>query len=170
MVKVVIRKPAFISMVVACVEVYKKEAFGILFGTKDRRDFVVKNCLYYQSVRRDYLGVDLDKRRDKVITYALENISTQKVLGDFHSHAGSHKGLSPADIREIKREKNPLSVLVYLNKTSKKQRWKQNRDKTISGSVGSKFYVNIAAYGYDKKKKVKKLKVVCPYIKELRGL
>ena len=86
--KVKIGRNAFAIILANCIEVYKKEAFGLLVGKKSGGDIYVSNAVPCQAIRSRFDEVELIGNRAERLEDALTNIlgSSTKVIGDYHSH------------------------------------------------------------------------------------
>lgn len=157
---------AFISMVTSCVEVYKKESFGVLLGKMHKKHYMVIDTINYQSAKRGYVEVTVSDAKVKRMNYVLGCIADFRVIGDFHSHPDGPDHLSETDYEELAEGGTPLTVLVVVKKSSKIKDWVVNKDMSISGSVGKRFFVKLMAYEFDGRE-IYPIKIVCPYIKKL---
>lgn len=157
------------GIITSCIEVYKKEAYGLLLGIRSNGSYILRNSINYQSAERDYNKIVIEKHRENRINGSIGFLSNQKIIGDFHSHADSYERLSRTDKKDLIESKSNLaSLLIIIRKTNKKTKWTNNGGRAISGSIGRNFFVKILAYKYDlKKKKIVKLNIKCPYIKKL---
>jgi len=166
-----ISKNAFIGMIANAIEVYKKECFGILIGTKHKKHYHVTDTIAFQTAKRDYEWVNIKAHRINRINFALSHLSDEQVIGDFHSHPEGPEKLSGADIEDLLKHITTLTCLVSIYKTKKCEKWVYCDDKSVCGSIGSKFFVRIIAYEIDhKKKSIDRIKIVCPYIKIINKL
>lgn len=149
--KVYLSENAFMGLLVSSSEVYKKESLGYLLGYRLADRYVVEYAFSLQSARRKRRGVIVGNRDQKRIETIIDSFAKLQIVGDFHSHTpyGAKKGLSvPSreDIREM--EKDKLYIIIAINERVRTHRWKQNRDGSISGSIGC-FFFNITGYYYD---------------------
>jgi proteasome lid subunit RPN8/RPN11 len=160
---------AFISLVTSCVEVYKKESFGLLLGIMHRKHYMVIDTINYQSAKRGYVEVSVTANKVKRMNYVLKRVTDLRVIGDFHSHPDGPEYLSETDYDEIAKSGTPLSVLVVVKKTRKRRKWEVHKDLSVSGNIGSKFFVKILAFEFDGRE-IYPIKIICPYIKELNKL
>lgn len=170
MTKVIISRDAFTNIVVSAVEVHAREAMGALLGSRRKNTYFVKEAYGFQSAERKPLQVKMKYFREKRINNCFKYLSRHNVIGDFHSHPGGYEKLTVGDERDIESfGKNFVSILVVLKKTKRIKLWKFNkRDKSISGSIGEKFFVKIKAFEWDEDyEKVFPVKVECPYMKNV---
>ncbi|MFC2143139.1 Mov34/MPN/PAD-1 family protein [Candidatus Aenigmatarchaeota archaeon] len=168
--KVTIRLPALINMVVSSIEVYKKEAFGFLLGRRQRGNYIVDHAVIFQSAKRDYEYIALDSHRQNRINKTLRFLVNQKYVGEFHSHADFPEKLSKTDIREMKKiGEGIVSLLVVVKKSRQFYKWIYNaRERSISGTVGD-YFVKVMAFEYYGEK-IEKLPIACPHIKQINKI
>ena len=159
---------AFISMVTSCLEVYKKESYGVLLGTSYNGHSIVRHSVNYQSAKRTYDYVDVHPQRENKIARALKYISTNKLVGDFHSHSDYPDGLSSHDKKDLLAKGNKwVSMLFVIWDTNKKTPWSYNRkEKYLSGSVGNRFFMKMHAYK-NIEGRIEKVRIECPYVKRV---
>jgi proteasome lid subunit RPN8/RPN11 len=146
--QVYLSENVFMGMVLSCVEVYKKECFGLLLGYRTPGKYIVEHAIPYQTVRRGHNWAELRSDKWKVIQEILRNFPKLDVLGDFHSHTmyrdiKAQVSLSHDDIEYMDPE--DLQIVLAVNENKRSRKWSLNSDRTISGSV-DKFYFKIAAY------------------------
>lgn len=149
--KVYLSENAFMGLLVSSAEVFKKESLGYLLGYRLSDRIVVENAFGLQTARRRRRGVICSDRDQKRIEPIIAGFTTLQIIGDFHSHTpyGAKRGLSiPSreDIREM--EKDKIYIIIAINERSRSHVWKENKDGSISGSMGS-FFFKISAYYYD---------------------
>lgn len=136
-------------MVIAAVEVFRKETLGILLGYKSENAFVIENAIAYQTSDRYASLVHRNDNAHRRIASFLKNVnSPSKIIGDFHSHTqfGNNKGgfiPSKEDIEEMKN--GGVYCIIEINRKNKTQIWDYNRDGTMSGTVGD-YFIKIAAW------------------------
>lgn len=174
----------FLGLLLSSAEVYKKECLGYLLGYRLEDRFIVEHAFSLQTASRRLKGVVLGDKHQKRIEGILERFDKLQIIGDFHSHTqfGDSKGLpipSPDDIRTMKP--GNIYLIVAVNDAEKDISWSENRDGTISGSVGRLFF-KIAAYYLKSQKKamtegaesgnrrqvqgtmnIKRAKIYCPF-------
>ncbi|MBI2146932.1 Mov34/MPN/PAD-1 family protein [Candidatus Woesearchaeota archaeon] len=168
---VTITEAAFSEMVMACLEVYKKESFGILLGEVHKKHYLVTDTYYYQEAKRTYDAVDVKQNRINRINSLLTYFSTSKVIGDFHSHPGGPSVLSGFDKEEILHGDTQLAVLVCIWPEKRQIPWRVDKDLSISGTAAEKYFVKIRAFEADTKaNRVYPIKIVCPYLRKFNKL
>ncbi len=146
--QVYLNENVFMGMVLSCVEVYKKECFGLLLGYRTPEKYIVEHAIAYQSVRRGHNWAELRSDKWKVLQEMLRNFPRLDVLGDFHSHTmyrdvKAQVSLSREDIDYM--DPDDLQIVIAVNQNRRSRAWSLNSDRTISGSI-DKFYFKIAAY------------------------
>ena len=166
---VILRNSAFVNMLVSTIEVYKKEAYGILMGRKHGEDYVVKQAFTYQSAKRHYDWVVMDPRRRNRIDQLLKTIMSYRFLGDYHSHIDWPDHLSEADKKEMREQSIPLSLLLLVKDTNRRQKWRfLASDRSLTGTVADRYFVKLYAFECDRQtRKIRKLRVKCAYIDRL---
>lgn len=163
--KVYLSENAFIDLLLSSAEVYKKESLGFLLGYKPEDRFIVEHAFSFQSARRKHKGVIFHHKNHKKIEPILEKFDRLQIIGDFHSHTqfGVTKGLpipSDEDIREMRE--GHIYLIVAINNNEKTLNWGENRDGSISGSVGN-FFFKIAAYFLNGSAAIKRARIHCPF-------
>ncbi|GAB4487937.1 MAG: hypothetical protein OHK006_17740 [Thermodesulfovibrionales bacterium] len=163
--RVYLSENAFVSLLLSSAEVYKRECLGFLLGYRLEDRYIIEYAFSFQTARRRPKGVVSQDRSHRKIAPILERLDRIEIIGDFHSHTqfGADKGLttpSPEDIEGMKPEH--VYLIIAINNNVKTMEWSENRDSTISGSVG-KFFFKIAAYHMRGGGPVRKAKIHCPF-------
>ncbi|NWF51867.1 MAG: Mov34/MPN/PAD-1 family protein [Nitrospirae bacterium] len=168
--RVYISENAFIDLLLSSAEVYKKECLGFLLGYRLEDRFIVEHAFTVQTANRKHKGVIYNTKNHKKIEPILSRLDKLQIVGDFHSHTqfGSTKGLpipSQEDIREMIQ--GHVYLIVAINNNQKTMPWGENRDGTISGSVGE-FFFKISAYflngvSSNGTSSVKRARIHCPF-------
>lgn len=163
--RVYLSENAFIDLLLSSAEVYKKESLGFLLGYKPEDRFIVEHAFSFQTARRKHKGVVFHHKNHKKIEPILEKFDRLQIIGDFHSHTqfGVTKGLpipSDEDIREMRE--GHIYLIVAINNNEKTLNWGENRDGSISGSVGN-FFFKIAAYFLNGSAAIKRARIHCPF-------
>ena len=148
--KVYLSENAFMGLLLSSAEVFKKESLGYLLGYRLYDRIIVEYAFSLQSAKRKRRGVIFHRRDQKKILSILSNFAKLEIVGDFHSHTpyGNAKGIampSPEDIKAM--EKENLYLIIAINEGLTSRSWKENKDRSISGSMGS-FFFKISAYFY----------------------
>lgn len=163
--KVYLSENAFIDLLLSSAEVYKKESLGFLLGYKPEDRFIVEHAFSFQTARRKHKGVIFHHKNHKKIEPILEKFDRLQIIGDFHSHTqfGVTKGLpipSDEDIREMRE--GHIYLIIAINNNEKTLNWGENRDGSVSGSVGN-FFFKIAAYFLNGSAAIKMARIHCPF-------
>lgn len=154
------------SLLISSAEVFKKESLGYLLGYRLDDRFIVERAFSLQSARRRRRGVILSHKDQKKIEPILSKFEKLQVIGDFHSHTsyGEKRGLpilSEIDINSM--ELDNLYIIVAINENQRNSAWRENRDGTISGSVGV-FFFKISAFFLNKDiLKPRKSRIFCSF-------
>ncbi len=158
---------AFTGMVLAALEAFRKECYGLLLGQRTRNGLVVQHAVPYQTADRHTSWVKRNEPAHSRMEKFLENLNHLNLIGDFHSHIqrGEHKALcrlSSADKKGL--EQNDLCLVLALNSREKYQPWKANRDGSLSGTVDD-FFVKIGAwYGiHNNNGNLSRAQLLCPF-------
>ncbi len=164
--KVYLSENAFMGLLLSSAEVFKKESLGYLLGYRLVDRFIVEYAFSLQTARRQRRGVIFHRRDQKKIEPILENFIKLQIVGDFHSHTpyGNSKGIavpSPEDIQGM--EEDNLYIIIAINDIGKTRSWKENKDGSISGSMGD-FFFKISAYFYPQVDSIPcRAPIICPF-------
>lgn len=164
--RVYLSEYAFMGLLLSSAEVFKRESLGYLLGYRLDDRIIVEYAFSLQTARRKHRGVVFRDRDQKKVEPILSNFAKLQIVGDFHSHTsyGEKKGIpipSPQDIKEM--EKNNLYVIVAINDLETTRSWKENKDGSISGSMGEYFF-KISAYFYPSLDSIpRKAPIYCPF-------
>jgi len=164
--KVYLSENAFMGLLISSAEVFKRESLGYLLGYRLHDRFIIEYAFGLQTARRKRRGVIFYHKDEKKIQPILANFSKLQIVGDFHSHTpyGDKKSVpipSPEDIRSM--EEDNLYIIVAINELSKTRAWKENKDGSISGSMGN-FFFKISAYFYPYRNAIpEKASIYCPF-------
>lgn len=168
---VTIQELAFSEMIIASLEVYKKECFGLLLGEVHKHHYLVTDTYYFQDAKRSYDGVDVNQIRMNRVDKLLNFLSTDKVIGDFHSHPNGPMVLSGFDKYEVLHGETSLAMLVGIWPMKKEQPWKVHDDYSISGTIAGRYFVRIRAFEADKKaNRIYHIRIVCRCLKKMNKL
>lgn len=150
-----IRKEAFLIMLWAAVETFKKECMGVILGSAPspgRDHFWISDVIPFQGIEK--------RLNTKVVQSGRSNARWNefwgrlqfrpKRLGLFHSHPewGSHKPpseMSDKDTKDMKEQKSPLEIIICISSRGKGSylHWELLEDGSIQGSIASfNFRVN----------------------------
>ena len=170
--KVFIQDSALLSIIIASVEVFRKETYGILLGKKQGKNYFVKHAISFQTATHDYEFVAIDKSSENRLANIAKYLTKQKYLGDFHSHAGRFEELSRYDKKDILMQgPNKVFFLIVIRRPKRAFKWAYNsREKSVSGSLGKRFFVKIFAFQVNKKtKKIEKLIIRANLLKKFNS-
>ncbi len=163
--RVYLSENAFIDLLLSSAEVYRKECLGFLLGYRLEDRYIIEHAFSYQTAERRPKGVSSLDRSQRKIAPILSRLDRIQIIGDFHSHTqfGTSKGLPFASQEDLESMKpDQIYLIVAINNNVKTLPWAENRDSTVSGSVGDYFF-KIAAYYLDRKRNVRKAKIHCPF-------
>lgn len=163
--KVYLSENAFIDILLSSAEVYRKECLGFLLGYRLEDRFIVEHAFSFQTANRKHKAVVVHEKNHKKIAPILSRLDKLQIIGDFHSHTqfGPSKGLPiPSEEDIAGMEQGQIYVIVAINNNEKTLNWGENRDGTISGSVGDVFF-KVSAYFIKEGKKTKRAKIHCPF-------
>ncbi|MBI4823731.1 MAG: Mov34/MPN/PAD-1 family protein [Nitrospirae bacterium] len=161
--RVYLSENAFVDILLSSAEVYKKECLGFLLGYRLADRFIVEHAFSVQTARRKHKAVVFHSKDHKKIEPILTKLDKLQIIGDFHSHTqfGLTKGLaipSEEDIAGMKPEH--IYLIIAINNNEKTLSWGENRDGTVSGSVG-RFFFKVSAYFFNNS--VRKARIHCPF-------
>lgn len=162
--KVYLSENAFIDILLSSAEVYRKECLGFLLGYRLEDRFIVEHAFSFQTANRKHKAVVVHEKNHKKIAPILSRLDKLQIIGDFHSHTqfGPSKGLPiPSEEDIAGMEQGQIYVIVAINNNEKTLDWGENRDGTISGSVGEVFF-KVSAY-FVKGESTKRAKIHCPF-------
>ena len=166
---VYIEKEPFLNMILASIETFKRECFGIIFGTVpsgQKNYFVITNAIAIQlAKKRKNSEVEQSSGSQNRIDEIFDKYPyVYRSLGDFHSHPewGDVKGattLSDVDIKDMIERKIRLGVLIKISSINKERIiWQQAQGGGIKGSLGRyKFHINVIRLVRDKKQQCLKI-------------
>src|ERR1044071_6557967 len=147
-----ISQNAFWGLLIAAVEVYKRECFGLLIGYREQKEdedrFIIEHALPYQTAGRRHKGVVSNPRAHKRIERFLANIPQLSVIGDFHSHTmwGCSRAAShPSDTDVAGMVPENVYVIVSVNDRLREVPWNYNDDGSLSGTTDD-HYFRLTAY------------------------
>lgn len=157
---------AFMGLLLSSAEVFKRECLGYLLGYRLHDRIIVEYAFGLQSARRKRRGVIFLDRDQKKIVPILEKFSKMQIVGDFHSHTpyGAIKGIavpSPEDIKGM--EEDNVYIIVAVNDLLSTKPWRENRDGSISGSMGNLFFKVSAYYYACKNGNPRRAPIYCPF-------
>lgn len=164
--EVYISANAFWALLIAAIEVYKKECYGLLLGYRDSSNvYIVEHAVSYQTATRRHTSVEKNRRASQRIQKFLSNLPHLSVIGDFHSHTGwGHlKGVghpSQTDLADMVHEH--VYIIVVANDKKRSSTWQYNEGGTLSGTVDD-YHFRVGAYYLDADSRSKRANIFCPY-------
>lgn len=162
--RVYLSENAFMDILLSSAEVYKRECLGYLLGYRLEDRYIIEHAFSFQTANRRHKGVVFNDKNHKKIEPIIERFEKLQIIGDFHSHTqfGLSKGLPVPSKEDIAGMKDGLIYLIVaINNNEKTVGWGENRDGTISGSVGD-FFFKVSAY-YRNGNSTKRAKIYCPF-------
>jgi len=137
--EIYISEQAFLAVVCAAAEVYRRESYGLLFGYALPGKTIVEGALPYQTAERRFSEVSLFERENKVIQSLIARFPKHEYLGEFHSHADyrgreAQAALTPEDLDSM--TPGEIAIVVAVNPRLRKRPWSTNADGSLSGTLG----------------------------------
>src|SRR3989338_4316869 len=155
--KVRLSRNAFAVMLANCIEVYKKEAFGLLVGRKSGGDIYVSNAVPCQAVHSSFNEVKAIGNRTEYLEDALTDIlgSSTKVIGDYHSHPALGNITPPlipsdTDWGDMYGEGRQVYLIIAVNNNKRRVAWHNCRDGRLAGTFNNHKF-DITAYGLNER-------------------
>ncbi|MCX5648593.1 MAG: hypothetical protein NTX40_05780 [Planctomycetota bacterium] len=138
--QILISEQAFLAVIFAAAEVYRRESYGLLFGYALPGKIVVEGALPYQTAERRFSEVSLFERQNKVIQSLIARFPKHEYLGEFHSHADyrgreAQAALTPEDLDSM--APGEIALVVAVNPRLRKRPWSINADGSLSGTLGA---------------------------------
>ena len=146
--RVFLDQGAFIGLVMAATEAYRRESYGVLLGFRRRGMTYIQEAVPYQTAVRKPLSVFIPTSRRKMLEHLWRAMPRPERLGEFHSHVGygdqaAGSALSREDVEGTCD--NDIQVLVAVRPYRAKIPWKHNVDGSISGTVG-RYFLKMRAF------------------------
>jgi proteasome lid subunit RPN8/RPN11 len=163
--RVYLSETAFLDILLSSAEVYNRECLGYLLGYRLEDRFIIEHAFSFQTASRKPRGVVSHDRSHRKIQPILDRFDRLKIIGDFHSHTqfGMTKGLPMPSKEDVKgMAQQHIYIIVAVNQCRKAKYWTENRDSTISGSIGD-FFFKISAYFLNGGSSVRKATIHCPF-------
>ena len=162
--EIYLAEQAFLQLILATAEVYRREAYGLLLGYPLPGKVIVEGAIAYQTAERKFSQVSLFERQNKTIQRIISRFPKYEYIGEFHSHADyrgyeGEVGLTDDDL--VGMREGETQLVVAINPRRRRVPWYTNRDGTLSGTL-SDFRFRIGGYhirepvGNDREKKGKK--------------
>jgi proteasome lid subunit RPN8/RPN11 len=174
---VIIEDKAFLMMLLAVVEPFRKESMGFLFGrkpTKSHNRFLITSVMPVQlaALRSHRNIIHNESARKRIYDVIERNRKSYSLIGDFHSHPQS-AGFNPAawpsctDVSDMASDFKNAYIVIAISSKKKKMAWDYYESGELRGSMGNyTFKLNaFRVLEYDKEKEetsIEKLKIVSP--------
>jgi proteasome lid subunit RPN8/RPN11 len=168
-----IAEGAFLGVLLATVETYKRECMGLLIGVhRHNGDVAVHHALPYQVAMRTNHEVTPSASASRRMENVLKNFTHVELIGDFHSHPAGRKHKSTIQLSAIDKsflEPGKLKMIVEIHRRERAVRWRYNRDGTISGTLDD-FFLKLAVWHRDEERGQARLAMLrCPFALDFRG-
>ena len=146
--RVFIDEAAFISIVAAASEAYRRECYGVLLGNRHMGRIYIFTAFAYQTARRTPKSVELVEGRRRTVRRVLESFPRYDYIGEFHSHPGygSEKGqpvASGSDFLGVRE--GECELVIAVRKAKSTAPWQHCDDGSLSGKAG-KHFLKFRAY------------------------
>jgi len=162
--------PAFLTIVAASIETFKKETIGYLIGIKGENKFMVEYAIPYQTAESGFAHVTIDLKKTERINEILRKLSEGlELIGEFHSH--TIFGDKPASVKPSREDlvttiPGELNIICAVNLKHRSVNWYEDGTGILIGTIGEYrievggYYVAAAGIG----KKYQRVKIKCPAI------
>ncbi len=137
--RVFLDEPAFITLVCAAAEAYRRECYGVLLGCTYRARCYIHTAYAYQTARRRPKSVELLESRRRVLRQALKAFPRYEFIGEFHSHPGygsEHGDTSISTEDLVGMRVGELELVVAIHRRSYSMAWHYCTDGSLSGAAG----------------------------------
>lgn len=140
---------SIISMLIAAAEVYPKEAFGTVYGTRIGNKFLPKGIVPYQLAKRTKRSASIEPGHHVMMNKLLCSFKSVEQIGTWHTHpytknevCSTTPSLTDCESTAAKE----LEIIVALKPASKKVPWRYNpSSKTFTGTF-NKYYVQLRVF------------------------
>ncbi len=156
---------AFTGIVLAALEAFRKECYGLLLGQQINNGLVVQYAVPYQTAERHTTWVRRNEPAHQRMEKFLRNLHHLNLIGDFHSHTqrSGHRALCRLSAEDKKGlALDDLCLIVAINHRQKYQPWKVNRDGSLSGTVEDHF-LKIGAWHGGHNGDRARAQLLCPF-------
>lgn len=163
---------AFLSVVLASIEAYKKESYGLILGHRTARQWRVEYAVAYQTAARGHKTVTPHGLRDRRVRACLARLSDYEVLGAFHSHPawGRLRAIArPSPTDTLSLPSGELELIVAVNDARRARRFGyRDGGRVLTGTVLD-FSLSIAAFykppirDFSLDSPVRRTLIRCPY-------
>lgn len=168
--RIEIRKKALVPLVLATVEVFKKETSGIVLGKTEDKRVVIKTSIPCQESERSFGYFNFHEGRLDRMQQVIEEFYPRtgyELLGYFHSHPeyGSikYKPKPSGDDRKwiLEEPEGLFFVFIAIRMTQRRRKWCLRKNRMIlSGTIGN-YRFDISVY-FRKGKRIRRIKIIFP--------
>ncbi len=137
--EIYISEQAFLGLIFATAEVYRRECYGLMFGYALEEKIIVEGAIAYQTAERKFSEVALYERQGRVVQGIISRFPKYEYLGEFHSHPDYRGraglvGLTPDDLADL--QEHEIHLVIAINPRRRAVPWSTNADGTLSGTLG----------------------------------
>jgi proteasome lid subunit RPN8/RPN11 len=145
---VFVSEQAFIALVAAATEAYRRECYGVLLGTRRLGRVYVLTAFAYQTARRTPKSAQLVDGRRRTVRQVLRAFPKYDYIGEFHSHPGygdepGRPILSDSDLVGVRP--GECELVVAVRRARARVPWAYCADGSLSGVAG-KHFLKLRAY------------------------
>jgi proteasome lid subunit RPN8/RPN11 len=149
--KITLDEGALLAIIAATAEVYKKECYGLLVGTKQKQknNYKIIGAIVAQKAERKHGSVEFDWGYFATWLKTIKMLPNCEVLGEFHSHPqfGGCKGLKNPSEGDMLDMIGPIQMIVSANDAVyKRRRFRVNKNGSISGVIN---YISVSIQTFD---------------------
>jgi proteasome lid subunit RPN8/RPN11 len=139
---VFVSEQAFVALVAAATEAYRRECYGVLLGTRRLGRIYIRTALAYQTARRTPKSAQLVEGRRRTVRQVLRAFPRYDYIGEFHSHPGygdepGRPILSDADLVGVRP--GECEMVVAVRRARARTPWSHCADGSLSGVAGRHF-------------------------------
>ena len=150
-------------IVTSLMEVYPKEAVGLIFGSKTPSGYRCDVSIPLQEAERDVFGVSWRLLYQERVKKAIFYTFGYKFLGIYHSHTDAPATLSEEDISLLRERNYPLCLVGEISKVGCKRPYWLEAKLGIQGNIQN-FKVVINAFTINANG-IEQAKVKFPFMK-----
>lgn len=180
--RVILKRPALISIILASVETFRKECFLVLLGQRQDDRFVIEQAVPLQTVRRKSIEIHFNRNAkeawSRMSSVASQLFQNAQLIGDCHSHTELYPrpdrpekyryAVIPSQSDKDSAVKGEIYLIVgiWIKKTS--QHWRKTAQKrAIAGTLG-KYRFEMRAFWASDDKKLEPVTISCPSVYRLK--
>ncbi len=176
MTDVYVSEHAFLGLIFATAEVYRRECYGLLFGYPLEGKVVVEGAIAYQTAERRFSEVSLYARQSRLIQRVIARFPKYEYLGEFHSHPDyrGREGLAAlAEDDMTGMQPGELQLVVAVNPRRRSTPWKTTRQGALAGTLGDHHFRiggwRVPPDAPAETARPRRVRVCCPYAVGLLG-